>query len=358
MPDDIQQDVLLKDYSTMRLGGPARFLLEIHSVDDIQPALQWANKESIPVVVVGEGSNIVWQDGGFNGLVLVNKIRGITLSGSQKNRYELAVGAGEKWDEVVAFAVDHNLSGIETLSLIPGTAGAAPVQNIGAYGSEASDTIAWVDATEIATGKQHRFTNAECKFDYRRSRFNTTDNGLYIITKVGFLLKNASTIQNGHAIKLPFYRDVALYLEEHGITKPTHGDIRTAVIAIRRAKLPDPEKIGNNGSFFKNPIVTSEQYAKLSAQFPGVPHWPMTEGYTKLAAGWLVEQAGFKGAQDKTTGMAVWPRQALVLINETAHHTADLLAFRNKIIAGVHAKFGVTLEQEPELLGTPTHISH
>lgn len=356
MPDSIQENVLLRDYSTMRLGGPARFLLEVHAEEELTNAITWARQNNIATIVIGSGSNIVWQDGGFEGLVIVNKLHGITLTGPVKDAYTIEVGAGEIWDDVVAFAVDHNLSGIETLSLIPGTAGAAPVQNIGAYGAEASTTIAWVEAITIATGKLVRFSNDACDFSYRHSRFNTTDKGKYAITKVGFTLKNSSKLKNGHAISLPFYKDVALYLEEHNITKPRPGAIRDAVIAIRQAKLPDPARMANNGSFFKNPIISAEQFELLVKEYPTMPHWQTDDGRFKLAGGWLIEQAGFKGYKDKQTGMAVWPRQALVIVNVVARHTIDLLSFRNKIIAGVHAKFGITLEQEPELLGKPHNL--
>ncbi len=336
----------------MRLGGPARYLIEAHAVEDIEQALQWARQEGVAVIVIGEGSNIVWQDGGFNGLVIVNKILGKTITGPNKGTYELSVGAGESWDETVAFAVEHNLSGIETLSLIPGKTGAAPVQNIGAYGTEVGETIAWVDTIEVATGEHHRFTAKECAFAYRKSRFNSEDAHAYAITAVGLNLRNADSIRQGHAIALPFYKDVAAYLEEHDITKPTPADIRAAVIAIRRAKLPDPAKLANNGSFFKNPMITQEHFNQLAQEFPDMPHWVTKHGSVKLAAGWLIEAAGFKGFKDKSTGMAVWPKQALVLVNVVAKNTNDLLTFKDKICQRVFDKFGVTLEQEPELLGS------
>ncbi|BAD39677.1 UDP-N-acetylmuramate dehydrogenase [Symbiobacterium thermophilum] len=339
---DIQQGVSLRDYSTMRLGGWAAYLAHVRSPAEVEEGIAWAEARHLPVIMVGGGSNIIWRDEGFAGLVLVNRIPGFELA-DQGGHLLLTVGAGENWDSVVARAVAAGASGIERLSLIPGTAGATPVQNVGAYGQEIADVLVSVDAYDRQERRFVRIPAAECAFGYRRSRFNQADRGRFFITALTLRLLREPP-------RAPFYPALGRYLEERGLTHPTVQQVRDAVIAIRRAKLPDPAHVANCGSFFRNPIIPAPQAAELLRRYPDMPHWPVPGGGVKLAAGWLIDRAGFRGVADPETGMGTWPAQALVVVNHRASSTADLLRFKQKVQDEVRRRFGVTLEQEPELL--------
>lgn len=340
------KDVSLADHSTMRLGGDAKFLLSITNKAEIPEALAWAKKLKLPVMMIGGGSNIVWKDTGFDGLVLVNKIRGFSITPVDDETSYVTVGSGENWDKVVARTVKAGLQGIESLSLIPGTAGATPVQNVGAYGQEIADTLVSVEAYDTKTDEFVTIPGEYCKFGYRTSRFKTEDKGRFFITGLQLLLTARQPTP-------PFYPALQKYLDQQTETsKPEYSVaiIREAVIAIRNSKLPDSALVANNGSFFGNPIISQTQFEPLHHKYPDMPNWPTKDGKVKIPAGWLVEKAGFKNFHDRKTGMATWHAQSLVLVNEKATSTADLLIFRNRIMHEVHHKFGITLEQEPELL--------
>jgi UDP-N-acetylmuramate dehydrogenase len=339
----IQQNVPLSQFSTMRLGGVAAYMVEIHARSEVSEAVAWAVARKLPPIMVGTGSNIVWRDEGFNGLLLVNKIPGYSDFAEDEQNHYLTVGAGENWDSVVKRGVTAGLSGIEALSLIPGTVGATPVQNVGAYGQEIAQTLVSVEAFDLHTQQYLNIPNEQCGFGYRTSRFKTTDRDRFFIT--GLTLHLMKDNPNP-----PFYRTLQAYLDQHKIQAFTPQIIRDAVIAIRTSRLPDPAVVANNGSFFANPIVSSNVLVQLQADYPGIAYWQTEDKRSKLSAAWLVEQAGFKNYHDPETGMATWPEQALVLINEHAKKTADVLRFKQKIIDAVQAKFSVTLEQEPELL--------
>lgn len=338
----IREKVSLRKYSTMRLGGIAAYLADITSRDELVEALAWAAARKLPVVMIGTGSNIVWRDEGFAGLVLVNKITGFETR-HEDGTYTIAVGAGELWDEVVARTVHAGLTGIESLSLIPGTAGATPVQNVGAYGQEIKNVLTSVTAYDHQQGRFVELPASDCGFGYRTSRFKAADRGRFFIVSITLQLRRGAPMP-------PFYPALQTYLDEHNIHDTSPQTVRNAVIAIRRSKLPDPAQIANNGSFFANPVLSETAFRPLQALYPAMPNWPTTGGMFKIPAAWLLEQAGFKNTHDAITGMATWPTQPLVLINEHAGSTADLLAFKQKIAAAVQAKFGITLEQEPELL--------
>ncbi len=326
----------------MRLGGPAAYLAHVHSPADVVEGVAWAEARNLPVIMVGGGSNIIWRDEGFAGLVLVNRIPGFELA-EEGGQVRLTVGAGENWDSVVARSVAAGAAGIERLSLIPGTAGATPVQNVGAYGQEVADALVSVEAYDRKARRFVRIPAAECGFGYRRSRFNQADRGRFFITALTLRLVREQP-------RGPFYPSLARYLAERGLSRPTLQQVRDAVIAIRRARLPDPAQVANSGSFFRNPIVSDRHAAELLGRYPDMPHWPVPGGGVKLAAGWLIDQAGFRGVTDAETGMGTWPAQALVLVNRAAGSTADLLRFRQKVQDEVLRRFGVLLEQEPELL--------
>ena len=338
-----KSNVPLSGFSTMRLGGPATYLAEVASRQELTATLTWANEQAMPIIMIGGGSNIVWRDEGFQGLVIVNKIMGYQDFDEDGTNHYVTIGAGENWDSVVARTVASGLTGIEALSLIPGTAGATPVQNVGAYGQEIADTLMSVEVYDTTTQQFANMPTADCAFGYRTSRFKTTDKGRFYITGLTLHLTKGNP-------EPPFYGGVQKYFDEHHIAAVTPQVLRDAVVDIRSHKLPDPTKVANNGSFFANPIVPEGVLAQVSATHEDVPHWPVDEGKVKLSAAWLIEQAGFKDANDPETGMATWPAQPLVLVNVGAKSTADLLKFKQKILDAVKAKFDITLEQEPELL--------
>jgi UDP-N-acetylmuramate dehydrogenase len=341
---DIQENVSLAAHSTMRLGGIARYLATITERHQVAEAHAWAQQQSLPVIMIGSGSNIIWRDEGFPGLVLVNNIlRYEDFAEDDVNHY-LTLGAGENWDSVVERSVAAGLSGIECLSLIPGSAGGTPVQNVGAYGQEIADTLVSVEVFDTQTAGFANIPAADCGFGYRTSHFKTDQRGRYFITGLTLHLTTAQP-------EPPFYGTLQAYLEAHQLSNPTVSDLRAAVIAIRSAKLPDPATVANNGSFFANPIISSTDFGELADKFGGdVPHWDASDDRVKVPAAWLLEQAGFKDIHDSETGMATWHAQPLVLVNERAKTTADLLAFKQKIVDAVQTKFGISLVQEPELL--------
>jgi len=339
----LKENVSLTDYSTMRLGGTARYLAEVKDQVRLQELVQWAKSYSLPITMIGRGSNIVWRDEGFPGLILVNKMTGREVLAEDNHSATVKIAAGENWDKAVEWTVGKKLTGIEYMSLIPGTAGAAPVQNVGAYGGELAYSLLELEAYDSAINAYVKLQNHDCNFSYRSSRFKTTDRGRSFITSITLTLRKTNPVP-------PFYDSLQRYLDEHGIHKYTPEAIRKAVIDIRKNKLPDPEKVANNGSFFTNPVVDMAKYQKLQQQYPDIKGWETKAGQIKIAAGWLVEKAGFKGVRDEATGMATWPNQALVLVNEHARKTTDLLEFKQKIVFKVEEMFDIILEQEPELL--------
>jgi UDP-N-acetylmuramate dehydrogenase len=274
---------------------------------------------------------------------MVNKIQGFEVMGEGTPDQYITAGAGMVWDEFVAQTVERGLSGVEFLSLIPGTVGGTPVQNVGAYGQEVANSIMTIEAYDVTARQFVTLRNDDCAFGYRSSRFKTTDRGRFFITAVTFFLTQGNP-------QPPFYAAVEQYCKDKAISPITPQAGREAVIAIRRAKLPDPAVVANNGSFFANPIVDSEQYLQLQSLYPELSHWMIDDNHIKLSAAWLIDQAGFKDFHDPETGMATWPAQPLVLVNEQAKTTQDLLTFRQKIVDTVQQKFGVILQQEPELL--------
>jgi len=340
---NLQENVPLSGHSTMRLGGTARYLVDITSRTELQEAAQWAEAQGLPLIMIGDGSNIVWKDEGFQGVVLINKIMRFESFDEDGRNVYITAGAGENWDSVVAHTATDGLTGIEALSLIPGTAGATPVQNVGAYGQEIATTLTTVEAYDRQATTFVTIPAMDCGFGYRTSRFKTTDKGRFLISAITLHLMRGLP-------EPPFYQSVAEYLHNHAIDRPTPQNIRDAVISIRSAKLPDPKLVANNGSFFANPVISEETLAQLQGKYPDIPHWAADRGYVKLPAAWLIDQAGFKDYHDEATGMATWHAQALVFVNEHAKSTTDLLTFRQKILDAVQAKFNITLVQEPELL--------
>jgi UDP-N-acetylmuramate dehydrogenase len=339
----ILENVPLSAYSTMRLGGTAAYMTDVSSRQEVSEAVAWAYARGLPSMMIGDGSNIIWNDDGYPGLILVNKIDGFKVSGEYDTGTYITAGSGLNWDNFVAKTVEMGLTGLEFLSLVPGTVGATPVQNVGAYGAEVATTITTLEAYDKQSKTFVTLRGSECEFGYRTSRFKTTDRGRFFITAVTFFLQKGNPTP-------PFYGALQTYFNEHSVTDITPLVVRDAVIAIRTAKLPDPAVVANNGSFFANPIIESQDFTQLVADFPEVAHWNMEGNKVKISAAWLIEQAGFKDFHDPETGMGTWPKQPLVLVNEHAETTAQLLAFKQKIVDSVSQKFGISLVQEPELI--------
>jgi len=336
----IRENVALKDYSTMRLGGQAKKFIEVHSTDELAEAVSWAAQHSLPLLVLGGGSNVIFSHD-YEGLVILNRIPGFEVIEQRDGIAVLKVGAGEEWDAVVEKSVAMGFTGIEALSAIPGTAGATPVQNVGAYGQEIADTFVELSAYDLQTRSEVTLDKQACGFSYRSSIFKSPKDRRYIITSLTLRLRHANP-------EPPFYESLQHYLDEHHVTSFTPRAIREAVTAIRARKLPDPRLVANTGSFFKNPIIPNSQFNELRAAHTAMPHWNMPDGRVKLSAGWLIEHTGLKGYRNH--GMKVYEANALVFINESAQNYQDLAAFREEVITKVQTAFGVTLEQEPELL--------
>ena len=336
---EILKDQTLATHTTMKLGGAANYLVEVVSEAELLDAVMYAQEHSLKIMVLGSGSNIIFSDAGFDGLVLLNEISGMHI---EPNSGLAIAKAGVAWDEFVKATVTNNLAGIEALSFIPGTVGAAPVNNIGAYGQEVKDTISYVRALDTQTLTYVELSANECHFSYRNSLFKTEAYGRYIITEVAFQL-----IVADDSYAPPHYGSLQSALLEQGISKPTVQTVRDTVIRIRQNKLPDPAVLPNTGSFFKNPIVSKEACEKLLQTYPSMPYFQHEKGI-KLAAGWLIDTAGLKGyAKD---GIRVYEKQALVLVNDGTRSFQSLLNMKNLIQQTVYDKFGILLEPEPEII--------
>jgi len=335
---EVHTNIPLKNYTTMKLGGPARFMVEVRTVDEVIAVHRNARSKNLPIFILGGGSNVIASDAGFNGIVIRIRIPGFEVIADDLNTTTIKIGAGENWDKVVKQTVDLNLSGIEAMSMIPGTSGAAPVQNVGAYGQEIADTLVSLEAYDSQTDTIVVLENAACGFAYRDSIFRGDQKGRYVITSI--TLKLSKT-----APSPPFYDALQTYFDAHNITFYTQQTIREAVMAIRTDKLPDPTVQPNTGSFFKNAIIEAWQLTELQKTYPDMKVFDMGNGTSKVPTGWLIEQAGLKG--QLLHGMRVHDKNALVLINESATGYADLALARDEIIGAVRDKFRIQIQQEP-----------
>jgi UDP-N-acetylmuramate dehydrogenase len=335
----IQENVSLKNFNTFGIAATARFFVEINTEEDLTELFldpQWLR---VPRLVLGGGSNMLFVND-FGGLVIRINIRGMEHRISNDDVF-VEAGAGEVWNDLVNFCVARGYAGLENLSLIPGSVGASPVQNIGAYGVELKDVFYSCRAFEIATGQFKIFDKAGCGFGYRESVFKGPLKEQYIIVSVTFLL---SLRPNLHL----HYGAIAQELAARGIVSPTIADVSAVVAHIRVSKLPDPSTIGNAGSFFKNPVIGADQFQQLLSSFPGVVNYPADNGTVKLAAGWLIEQCGWKGKIAGQTG--TWKNQALVLVNHGNATGAEVYTLSSQIIDSVYTKFGVLLEREVNII--------
>ena len=335
---NIHTNVQLKNYHTMKIGGVARFMADAFSLDHITTLVASANQQQLPVFVIGSGSNVIPRDEPYNGLIIRNRLTGFEQIAEDEDTITFKIAAGEIWDDIVKKTVDMGLIGIEALSAIPGTCGAAPVQNIGAYGQEVSDTLIELEAFDISTGRVIKLSNDDCKFRYRDSIFRSEEKGRFIILSITLQLYKSPPMP-------PFYKALQDYLSKNNITNYTPQIIRDAVIAIRKEKLPDPAVKPNSGSFFKNTIAEKLLVDDLVNQYPDMPHFDMGGGNYKIPTGWLIEKCGFKG--QLLYGIRVNPANALVLINESAQNYADLAQAREDIKKAVLSKFNMNIEQEP-----------
>ena len=332
----LQSNVSLRAFNTFGIDVSTRYFVEIYSNEDLQTLLQLTDLRHIPKLILGGGSNLLLLRN-FEGLVIKNCIKGIELVQENHAHAWLRVGAGESWHELVLHCVEKNLAGIENLSLIPGTVGAAPMQNIGAYGCEIKDTFEELEAVDIVTGEKCVFKHIDCHFGYRESVFKHQAKGRYIITHVTFRLNKTPTLNIA-------YGDIQKTLETMGVREPTIKSVSEAVIKIRKSKLPDPAEIGNAGSFFKNPEIDTQQFDQLKAQFVDLPGYPTSASTVKVPAGWLIEQAGWKGKRFGNVG--VHTRQALVLVNYGGGTGNEIKTLSENIQRSVHEKFGIQLNTE------------
>jgi UDP-N-acetylmuramate dehydrogenase len=356
-----QEYVPLHTFTTFKLGGTARFFVRVGTVEEMREAVDRAKKGLIEIgtptdiFVLGGGSNILVSDTGFNGLVIKNEIMGIEVEKRDGDSVFVTAGAGENWDDFVASMTERGFFGLENLSYIPGTVGAAPVQNIGAYGAEVAQFIHSVDALDIVTGKYVTFSGTECMFEYRDSFFKKNP-GKYSISRVTFALSTTPVTNIS-------YKDLKEFFAAANVSASiTPAHIRAAVIEIRKKKLPDWHTIGTAGSFFKNPVISSEKYAELKAQYPELPHYPVAQAHhVKIPLAWVLDNVcGYK-AKIRTTengapsAIGTYQNQALVIVNDymkiPGATAASVVAFAQEIVDIVKTKTGIDIEPEVQYIG-------
>lgn len=325
-------------YNTFGIDAQCNKFIEYASVEELQSYINDGLSEEYNVLHIGGGSNILFTTPIFNGTVIHSAIKGREIISEDKNFSIVRAGASEVWDEFVEWTLNHNLYGLENLSLIPGEVGASAVQNIGAYGSEAGKFIHKVYMIDLKTGKSHSIDGRDCRFGYRDSIYKNEYKGRFAITYVEYRLSKHFVPQYSHAA-------VTKALESTGIDthKATAKDIRRAIIAVRESKLPNPKEIGSAGSFFMNPVVSTQKAEELLAQYPQMPHYPTPEG-VKIPAGWLIEQCGWKGKRLGRAG--VYEKQALILINLGGATGADIVTLSDTIRRDVTDNFGITIRPE------------
>ncbi|WP_054913794.1 MULTISPECIES: UDP-N-acetylmuramate dehydrogenase [Pseudomonas] len=333
-----QEQVSLKPYNTFGIDVKARYFSQARNDLHVRQALSQAQRLALPVLVIGGGSNLLLTRD-IDALVLHMASQGRRVLSDDGEHVVVEAEAGEPWHPFVQWTLAQGFCGLENLSLIPGTVGAAPMQNVGAYGVEIKDVFVGLTALDRETGELRDFALADCAFGYRDSVFKRNP-GRWLILRVRFAL---SRTLHAHLD----YGPVRQRLAEQGVTEPTAQAISDAICSIRREKLPDPAELGNAGSFFKNPVVSAECVARICAQYPGVVAYPQADGQVKLAAGWLIEQAGWKGYREGDAG--VHRLQSLVLVNHGQASGAQMHALARRIQADILERFGVELEMEPNL---------
>ena len=336
----IEKNVNLTPYTTLKIGAPAEFFAIIKTREDLDEAIAWARGKKKPIWVLGGGSNVLISKK-VKGLVLKNELRGIEIKEEDRSSAIVEGKSGESWTRFVSFAIEKGLSGLENLFLIYGTVGAAPVQNIGAYGVEVKDVFHSLEAIDLKTGKEKIFAPADCRFGYRDSIFKKKLKGRYFIYSVSVRLSKQPALNLSYA---PL-RDK---LKEQGIISPSPKDVIAAITEIRNSKLPNPGVLPNAGSFFKNAEIGQAAFRKISAQYPDIPSFPAASGRVKIPAGWLIEKAGFKGQKFGPVGM--YEKQALIFVNYGGATAKQAMALVRKIKAAVKKQFGLDLEEEVNII--------
>lgn len=336
---DIRKNVSLKPYNTFGIDLPASEFLEVDSVETLQKILKI--REGQEIFVLSGGSNLLLT-APLKTLVLYINMGGKEILDEDGQTTIIRAMAGENWHDLVLWCLDRGLGGIENLALIPGKCGTAPIQNIGAYGVELRDVFHACEAVEVATGALRRFSAEDCAFGYRDSFFKQEGKGKYIITSLELKLT-----RRDHRLSTS-YGAIRDELDQRGITTPAPRDVAEAVISIRRSKLPDPAVLGNSGSFFKNPVISAEQYEALKEQYPGLPGYPQQEGGVKVPAGWLIEKSGFKGFRSGDAG--VHEKQALVLVNYGQASGGELLQLSLRIREKILDTYGIALYPEVNII--------
>ncbi len=333
---DIIKNKSLKSYNTFGIDCNSSIFARINNIKDLEELYQHPLFKSQKKLILGGGSNILFTSN-YEGLVIKNEIKGIEIKKETNDVVEVQIGAGMNWHEFVTYAVNNKWGGVENMSLIPGNCGTAPMQNIGAYGVEIKDTFISLNAYEIETGETVSFDRKKCDFGYRESVFKNDLKDQYIILDITLRLQKKPILNTK-------YGDINNILIKNNISKPTIKDVSNAVIEIRTSKLPNPKEIGNAGSFFKNPIIQQDQFEELKTKFPEIVSYPVNENQVKLAAGWLIEKAGWKGKDFGSFG--VHKKQSLVLVNYNNASGKEIFDLSQDILEDVYQKFQVKLERE------------
>jgi len=337
---DIKEDFPLHSFNTFHIDSVARYFTEVNSIEKLRELITTGKLDENPLLILGGGSNLLFT-GNFKGIVVHIINKGIDIIGNSENTVLVQASAGENWHEFVMYCVNNGFGGLENLSLIPGNIGSCPIQNIGAYGVEVKDCFHSLEAIDLQTGELLVFTKDECRFGYRDSIFKRDLKGKFAIWSVTFELKL-------NPVVLLEYGAIKEELSKMGIENPTIGDVSKAVCGIRQNKLPDPRLLGNAGSFFKNPTVEEKFAEKLIEAFPKLVSYPLGDKKVKLAAGWLIEQCGWKGYRDGDAG--VHEKQALVLVNYGNATGSNILTLAHRIQNSVYERFGVKLEMEVNII--------
>lgn len=341
----VQENISLLPFNTFGINAHARYFASCRDTEEIKEALSWFSTQKQPsghpgVFILGGGSNILLTKN-FDGLVIKNEIKGITELHEDNDYVYIRAGAGENWHEFVQYCIQRNWAGLENLSLIPGNVGASPMQNIGAYGVELADVFWDLEALHIREQQLQTFTTADCHFGYRESVFKNRYRDQYVILQVTVRLRKVPRFNTS-------YGAVEKELEKMGVSELTIAAVSKAVMNIRRSKLPDPALVANAGSFFKNPELPVAKFEELQKEYPGIIAYPLLNGKVKLAAGWLIEQCGWKGHREGEAGCHA--DQALVLVNYGGASGGDILSLSDKISETVYDRFGVTLQKEVNIV--------
>jgi UDP-N-acetylmuramate dehydrogenase len=337
----VQENISLKPYNTFGIEAKAKYFAAFESLSELEEILNSKLQTPNSKLILGGGSNILLTKD-FDGIVLKNEIKRIQIVKEDEDHIYIKAGAGENWHQFVLYCVNKNYAGVENLSLIPGNIGASPMQNIGAYGVEIKDVFYELEAFHKQDKVLQKFSLEECEFGYRESVFKNKYKDQFVITSVIYRLNKKSSFNTS-------YGAINQELEKMGVQDLTVQAISQAVINIRTSKLPDPKEVGNAGSFFKNPVISNEQFSELKKAFPNIIAFPSGTDHTKLAAGWLIEQCGWKGYRKNDAGC--YPKQALVLVNYGNATGKEIFDLSEEIIQSVKKTFGVVLEREVNIIG-------